>query len=474
MDDKEKRSESLEPSGEKKELDAESKVDTVLDAAEQGAREERKQYENLDGQITEDKTSIRDPRSREAVDLEQQVFNTEADGAYAELKTQFDEMRERSGRYGDSPETEESPKAVEETEEKRSVENDSPAGEAKEEEKAAEETPADEATENDTSEDTEEAGPEKVTEDVMEALFNDEEQKAEYEKMKQGFDELDESENKDAKKEAMQSMAANYAAKLGLEENYTLEQLVLRQKAEEAKLGISEEIDQSDFRGKEKEFLGLISEGQEILAEGNPAKIRAYLLEMKVKIDSCGNRLKYIFLQMEADPGREEELKKDFVSIISAIDYFEKASREIDSILRDLDEAERLTKKGNLNPEEQRKLEETKSRFAEWLKFLAKGLVFLTAIAYIAEKVSEAVAAHPTLAGLGGIGGIGAGMCKLGAFTGMGVSSAAAAETLFKIWVIKSFLWDEKKRDDAVERIFAIKLPAWAKAPAKKKAEEKK
>lgn len=259
-----------------------------------------------------------------------------------------------------------------------------------------------------------------------------------------------------------------YAAELGLAENYTKEELVEGEEQANKVLGINNEIDRENFQDKEKEFLRMVEEGEDLLAEDNPEKVNEYLLEMKDKIDNCSKRLKYIYLQIEADPDIRDTMKEQSMQLISAIQNFDEASKILKDLMLKVNQAQEEGE-GGLTPEAKRDL-------SKILKILAAGAAFLAAIVYIGDKIAELVGAHTTVVGTGGIVAVTGTMGKMGAFSLGHGAGAAFADLLIKAYLLKIVLFDEEKRDRWVESIFAIKLPVWAKKPPKKgeKKDEKK
>lgn len=294
--------------------------------------------------------------------------------------------------------------------------------------------------------------------------------KAIEDKIVNGMKDLEDYKLDEEAFEKMKGQATGqYAAELGLSDNYTKEELVEGEEQANKVLGINNEIDRENFQDKEREFLRMVEEGEDLLAEDNPEKVNAYLLEMKDKIDNCSKRLKYIYLQIEADPDTRDSMKEQSMQLINAIQNFDEASEILEGLMLKVNQAQEEGE-GGLTPEAKRDL-------SKLLKILAAGAAFLAAVVYIGDKIAELVGAHTTIVGAGGAITVTGAMGKAGVFSALGSGATAAlADLLVKAYLMKIVLFDEEKRDKWVESIFAIKLPAWAKKPPKKgeKKDEKK
>jgi len=268
---------------------------------------------------------------------------------------------------------------------------------------------------------------------------------------------IEEYENAEDKDAIIEKTRKEYADKLGLGENYR-EDGDEKKKFEEARENIGKKmIDSKLLKGlqdKEGEVARIIEEGEEILAEGNPEKAREYFMEVAGTMDDAAKYLQFMYLQMEADPVMREKMRSEYLSIVTAVEQFEEASRQLKELIA-------ITEKAK---EEGRMLtEEEKAKMANWLDY-AKATLFIVGVAVasirkISKYVKELAYAHPTIAKVAGLG-----VGSVALFP----SGATTAKCLCLFGGIY-YLLNERKRDALVEKILGVKLPSWAKAPEKKK-----
>lgn len=510
----------------KKETPEVMESERMAKAAREEVGREAVEFAESGDRIKEKMENIKDFDSRKEVNEECKTLEDEVEGGYEELEKKIKSTEEESVVYSG---TENSTPVIENGDEAESVETASVeevvasgSGENLDNSSVEEESAAENLTEQEKKEGAE------VYEQVMAILFGEEFQTDEQKRMAEAFKNLNEMnqrilihemavefeksfgmqndsegqeltpeqkakfieeggkaieekivngmkdpEDYKLDEEAFEKMkgraTGRYVSELGLAENYTKEELVEGEEQSNKVLGINNEIDRENFQDKEKEFLRMVEEGEDLLAEDNPEKVNDYLLELKDKIDNCSKRLKYIYLQIEADPDTRNAMKEQSMQLINAIQSFDEASEILDGLMLEVNKAKEKGE-GGLTPEAKRKL-------SKILKILAAGAAFLTAIVYIGDKISELVEAHTAATtGAAGIAAVTGTMGKMGAFS-MGHGAAVAfGDLLVKAYLMKIVLFDEEKRDKWVEAIFAIKLPAWAKKPPKKgeKKEDKK
>jgi len=413
--------------------------------AKKAAKEDLEGFIETDDELGKEAGKINGEEGRRVVGIEQEALRKEAKESYEEMDAEIRKTREGSSvEMPEGEEKVEADKVETDPEESEVVEQDED-GAIWERTEIKEDLDEDEAREGN-----------EILKRAEEALFS-EATMTEEEKQ-----EVAEYMASDEKKEGMiGNTKEKYARELGLEGGYDADMLLKGQQDIEERLARPELVDGLKF--KEDEFVKIIKEGEKLLAEGNPEKIKSYLEGTAASIDDCAKRLKYIYLQMEMSPEARQMLKEEYLNITAAIKKFEEASM----ILRNLmDMVDRAGAEGrNLNEEE-------KEQLSKFLKNLGKILLLLGAIGAILYGVSKFAASNPASSLTLGSGSALAGLSKAGIKAGIlaieGPAAATVADLLFKAAFLKIMLFDEEKRDKAIESIFGIKLPAWAKKPAKK------
>lgn len=297
----------------------------------------------------------------------------------------------------------------------------------------------------------------KTVEQFEEILFGGEAQTEEENALAETYKNADEKE----REKMIAEFRRKYALDLGIQEGCTAETLAKEQKAIEDRLG--DPALAGGLLANEKSFLEIIEKEENILAGGNPEEIKTYLEGMASNIDDCAARLKYVYLQMEMNPETKKVLQQEYIVLTQAIKKFEEAAANLRELIARIDDA--IAKGENFT-------EADKKEISNFFKNFGKVLALLGAVAAIVYGIAKYSVAHPvTTAAVGTTSAVAVKIASIGVGTG---GALITTKLLCELALLKVLLFDEERRDKAVEKIFGISLPAWAKKPPKKAKSEDK